>query len=175
METTVKMEDAMPSSPSGARHAFVPGPGRERAFRTALGQFPTGVTIVTTQTPQGVVGITANSFSSLSLDPPLVLWSPARASRRYGLFATAPRFSIHILSDQQAELCTHFTRDGAPPAPGTLAAPLEDALVRLDCTFHASHEGGDHTIIVGRVEAIEMREGAPLLFHAGQLARLAQG
>jgi flavin reductase (DIM6/NTAB) family NADH-FMN oxidoreductase RutF len=169
------MEDAMPPAPTGAHHAFVPGPGREREFRTALGQFPTGVTVVTTETPQGLVGITANSFSSLSLDPPLVLWSPARASRRYGVFAEARQFSIHILSDQQSELCTHFTRDGALPEPGTLAAPLEDALVRLDCTFHASHDGGDHTIIVGHVQAVQMRAGTPLLFHAGQLATLARG
>jgi flavin reductase (DIM6/NTAB) family NADH-FMN oxidoreductase RutF len=164
------MDDALPPT---QRHAFAPGPGLERAFRDALGLYPTGVTIITTQTPQGLVGITANSFSSLSLDPPLVLWSPARASRRFEVFAKAQQFSIYILGQEQGDLCSHFTRDGAEPAPGATATTLHDALVRLDCRLHASHDGGDHLLIIGRVEQVEMRQGAPLAFHAGKLAQVA--
>ena len=154
------------------RQSFAPAPGQERAFRDALGLYPTGVTVITTSTAQGIVGITANSFASLSLDPPLVLWSPARASRRFEVFATAQEFSIHVLAADQGDLCAHFTRDGTPPPAGSAAGSLEDALVRFDCRLHASHDGGDHLLFIGLVTRVEMRKGAPLAFHAGKLAQI---
>jgi len=162
-----------PATTHAPRQSFAPGPGQERGFRDALGLYPTGVTVITTRTPQGIVGITANSFASLSLDPPLVLWSPARASRRFEVFATAQEFSIHILAADQGDLCAHFTRDGAPPTPGSGIGTLEEALARFDCRLHASHDGGDHLLIIGRVERVEMRQGAPLVFHAGKLAQIS--
>jgi len=82
----------------------------ERAFRYALGRFATGVTIVTCNGPDGPMGITANSFASLSLDPPLVLWSPAKSSRRYDAFVNAPEFAIHVASYDQLDLCRDFAK-----------------------------------------------------------------
>lgn len=147
---------------------FVPGPDTQRAFRDALGAFATGVTVITTDGPEGPVGITANSFASLSLDPPLVLWSPARASRRFAIFAGAERFAIHVLGADGTEVARHFTRTGDLPEGG-----LGAVLARFDCARHAVHEGGDHALIVGRVLRAWHAPGAPLVFHAGRFGGFA--
>ena len=158
---------------------FVPGPGSERRFRDALGAYATGVTVITTATGHGPLGMTANSFASLSLDPPLVLWSPARSSRRFGAFTTAPPFAIHILAAEQHALCRHFARQGhdfdlpgvalnaqgVPVLPGCLAV--------FECAREAVHDGGDHAIVVGRVLAARSRPGAPLVFSAGAMGGFA--
>lgn len=83
----------------------------ERAFRTALGAYATGVTIVTVPSDDGPIGITANSFASVSLDPPLVLWSPAKGSKRFPYFSGAPHFAIHVLDAHQQDICNRFTKD----------------------------------------------------------------
>ncbi|WP_341211583.1 flavin reductase family protein [uncultured Limimaricola sp.] len=159
---------------------FVPDAGNTRLLRDAFGRFATGVTIVTVAGEEGPVAITANSFSSLSLDPPLVLWSPDRGSRRFEHFAHATNYVIHVLAEGQAELCFGVSKDawklgehdlelneaGVPVIPGALA--------RFDCTREATHEGGDHVIVVGRVDRCELRDGAPLVFYAGKTVRLAQ-
>jgi flavin reductase (DIM6/NTAB) family NADH-FMN oxidoreductase RutF len=154
---------------------FTPGPETAREFRTALGQFATGVTLVSTTGPDGgPMGFVANSFASLSLDPPLVLWSPAIASRRYPVFAAAQHFSIHILGRDHGDLPTRFARDGAgftglPWQPSPEGAPtLAGTLARFDCIQHATHPGGDHLIIVGRVLRVTLEEGTPLIFAQGQ-------
>lgn len=158
---------------------FVPGLETQRQFRDALGAYATGVTIVTTMTEQGVVGITANSFASLSLDPPLVLWSPARSSSRFGIFQAAERFAIHVLSAENAELCKHFTKNAQLPValddPMDLAARVPGALSVFDCTREAAHDGGDHVIIVGRVQSVLTNAGAPLVFHAGRFGAFSAG
>ena len=92
--------------------SFTPDKDTERLFRNTLGRFATGVTVITTMTDQGPLGITANSFASVSLDPPLVLWSPAKASRRFPAFAEAEHYAIHVLSEEQIDLCRRFSRDG---------------------------------------------------------------
>ena len=157
--------------------SFTPSKDTEREFRDALGRFATGVTVVTCATEQGPLGITANSFASVSLDPPLVLWSPARASRRFPAYEAAERYAIHILGDDQIDLCRRFSRDGfdfdgldwAHDADGV---PLIDGcLARFDCARTAAHDGGDHLIVVGRVLEAEHREGAPLLFASGSYGR----
>lgn len=144
-----------------------------RAYRAALGTFATGVTIITIQTQGGPVGITANSFASVSLDPALILWSPAKSSNRFSLFQSAPRFAVHVLADNQSDLAMAFTRSkdafdgldwslsgaGTPIIPGCLA--------RFDCDTHASHDAGDHVIILGQVHEVSHRSGSPLVFHAG--------
>lgn len=142
---------------------FEPGPATARAFRDALGSFSTGVTVITTDGPDGPVGITANSFASLSLDPPLVLWSPARSSSRFALFEGAARFAIHVLGAAQQDVALHFTRNGTLPLTG-----LGPVLARFDCARHAVHEGGDHAIVVGRVLRVWHRAGAPLVFQSGR-------
>ena len=145
-----------------------------RALRDALGRYATGVTIVTAQRPQGPVGITANSFTSVSLDPPLVLWCPARRSSRFAAFAEAPTYAIHVLAADQLELCRRFARSGAdfadlPSGTTPEGAPiLQGVLARFDCRAHAIHDGGDHAILVGQVLRATTREGDPLLFWGGR-------
>ncbi len=156
---------------------FTPGPETSRAFRDALGQFATGVTIVTCRTPAGPVGITANSFASVSLDPPLVLWSPARSSRRFPAFEAAESYAIHILGSDQQQVCGAFVRDGAAFtavdwSENDAGVPLiEGCLARFECTRTATHDGGDHLIIVGRVDRASLRTGDPLLFASGSYGR----
>jgi flavin reductase (DIM6/NTAB) family NADH-FMN oxidoreductase RutF len=157
--------------------AFTPGPDTARAFRDALGCFATGVTIITCKTEDGPLAIAANSFSSLSLDPALVLWSPAKASRRFPAFNAATHYAIHVLTADQAALCQTFARDGAAFdgvawVPGAHGVPLIDGcLARFECTRHAIHDGGDHVIIVGEVTQAEMTQGAPLVFSKGSYGR----
>lgn len=154
--------------------SFTPGPRTARAFRDALGRFATGVTVVTCDTEMGPLGITANSFASLSLDPPLVLWSPARASRRFNAFATADRYAIHILSTTQQDLCRRFATEGFDFSgfdwtPSVHDVPLfGNCLARFECVRLAVHDGGDHAIIVGHVTAAEVSDGEPLLFAGGR-------
>ncbi len=156
---------------------FVPGPETEREFRDALGRFATGVTLVTAAGPHGPVGFTANSFAGLSLDPPLVLWAPARHAQRHGIMTRAEHFSIHVLRAEQRGLVKLFHRGGPGFAGlGHRTSPegvpvLSDALARFDCRHHALFDGGDHSIIVGRVLRAELREGAPLVFSAGHYGK----
>ena len=157
--------------------AFTPNKDTERAFRDALGRFATGVTVVTTLSDQGPLGITANSFASVSLDPPLVLWSPARSSRRFPAYEGATRYAIHILGENQADICRRFSRDGLDFdgldwSSNSDGVPLiANCLARFDCVREAAHDGGDHLIVVGRVLSAEFRNGAPLLFAAGNYGR----
>ncbi len=156
-----------------AMQAFTPGPETARAFRDALGRFATGVTVVTAPSPAGPLGITANSFASVSLDPPMVLWSPAKSSARFGVFSTAPRFAIHVIGAEQADVATRFVRNGRAFeglnwALGAGGVPLiAGCLARFECDLAATHDGGDHLIVLGNVLAAEMREGTPLVFCSG--------
>ncbi len=149
-----------------------------RAFRDALGAYATGVTVITTATEAGPVGITANSFASVSLDPPLVLWMPAKSSNRYRHFAAAEHFAIHVLDGHQHDICNAFTRnwsafDGLDWAPDDNGVPvIEGCLARFDCRLHATHDAGDHAIILGRVLRAWSRPGLPLLFQAGRFVSL---
>lgn len=154
---------------------FTPGPETAADFRAALGRFATGVTVVTAWGQDGrPVGMTANSFASLSLDPPLVLWSPARASMRFAAFSAAKGFSVHVLDDSQLDLARHFTKsghfpEGSEPRRGADDLPiLSEALARFDCRTEARYDGGDHQILVGRVLHAHARDGAPLLFLRGK-------
>lgn len=146
----------------------------KRAFRAALGRYATGVTVVTTAGPRGPVGMTANSFTSVSLEPPLVLWCPAKSSARCAAFTAASHYAIHVLAADQLDLCHRFSRsggnfDGLDPAETPEGLPqLPDCLARFDCAAHAVHDGGDHAILVGRVLRACVRQGTPLLFWHGR-------
>jgi len=150
----------------------------QRAFRDALGAYATGVTIVTTASADGPIGITANSFASVSLNPPLVLWSPAKSSKRFKYFTGAKHFAVHILDGHQQQLCNGFTRDksafdGLDWAANDDGVPLiNGCLARFECTLDAEHDAGDHTIIVGRVTGASAREGLPLLFQGGRFVSI---
>lgn len=157
--------------------SFTPSADTQREFRDALGRFATGVTVVTTPTGHGPLGITANSFASVSLDPPLVLWSPARASRRFPAFAAAERYAIHVLGADQIDLCRRFSKegldfDGLDWKPAGDGVPLiAGCLARFHCARVSAHDGGDHLIIVGRVLEAQHRDGQPLLFSCGSYGR----
>jgi len=161
--------------------SFAPGPGTTGLYRQALGRFVTGVTVVTTDSPLGAVGLTVNSFASVSLEPPLVLWCPSRSSKRFASFANAAHFSIHVLGEEQLPLSRKFasgaglfddlqpdwTPEGVPVLPGTLA--------RFDCALHARHDGGDHVIVVSLVLRASFRPGAPLVFSGGDYGQFSSG
>lgn len=149
--------------------------GDPRAFRDALGRFATGVTVVTALDAEGApAGITANSFASLSLDPPLVLWSPARRSRRFPTFTQADAFAVHVLAADQQAACDAFVRpEGAFDAVRWSDGPerlplLEGCLARFLCRRQAVLDGGDHAVVVGRVWRAERGSGAPLVFQGGR-------
>lgn len=150
-----------------------------RAYRDALGRFATGVTVITAQGPNGPLGFTANSFASVSIDPRLVLWSPAKTSGRFGVFSTATHYAIHVLADHQRDLCQRFAKGDAGFADlahgvNAQGVPiLADVLARFDCVQHATHDGGDHLIVVGRVLSFELSPGTPLLFSQGRLCLVA--
>jgi flavin reductase (DIM6/NTAB) family NADH-FMN oxidoreductase RutF len=158
---------------------FVPDADHARAYRDALGRFPTGVCVITTNGPHGPMGFTANSFASLSLDPPLVLWSPARSATRYPVFASAQTYAIHVLGADQQDIAARFVRggagfDGLPANVSDHGVPvIAGTPVRFDCEQAATHDGGDHLIIVGRVIRVTVCPGAPLVFAAGQYGRVS--
>lgn len=149
-----------------------------REFRNALGAFTTGVTIVTTRDAAGRdVGLTVNSFNSVSLEPPLVLWSLARSSASLAAFVEAPYFAVHILGARQEALSNLFARRGADKFAGLELArghgdvPLLDGCAaRFECRTAYRHEGGDHEIFVGEVLSFEHFDQAPLVFQKGGYA-----
>lgn len=147
----------------------------QRDLRDAFGLFATGVTVVTAVRPDGErVGVTANSFTSVSLEPALLLWCLASASSGAPAFTPGAEFAVHVLAHHQVDLALNFARrthDKFPAGSGARARPhpphLPDALCRFDCRVHAVHTGGDHLIIVGEVRDIVRAPGTPLAFHAG--------
>lgn len=153
---------------------FVPGPVTERVFRDALGCFATGVTLVTIESAEGPMGFAANSFAAVSIEPALVLWSPAKASRRFGHYLAVQHYAIHVLPIEARGLLGRFARDGAGFAGldftrNAEGVPLLDqAVARFECRQHAIHDGGDHAIIVGEVLRATHRGGDALMFHQGQ-------
>jgi flavin reductase (DIM6/NTAB) family NADH-FMN oxidoreductase RutF len=165
------------AEPDRSMKRFVPGPERQREFRDALGRFATGVTVVTTITDEGPVGITANSFSSVSLDPPIVLWSIGRHSRRFPAFERCERFAVHVLGADQIDLSRRFARSGdaftgLEHDRNEHGVPLlRGCLSRFECERFAAHDGGDHVIMVARVNAASLANGEPLLFAAGGYGR----
>lgn len=149
-----------------------------RQFRNALGHFATGVTVVTTLTDTGEpIGVTVNSFSSLSLEPPLILWNLGKNAYSLTAFDAAPRFVVHVLSSDQQELSDRFARAasgkfaGVDTKPGLGGVPLLAGCAAVfECTTEHRYDGGDHRIIVGRVEHFEVSDRLPLLFYRGRYA-----
>jgi 3-hydroxy-9,10-secoandrosta-1,3,5(10)-triene-9,17-dione monooxygenase reductase component len=155
-----------------------PAPTIDRKeFRSALGAFATGVTIVTTRHEGIDVGLTANSFNSVSLDPPMVLWSLGKTSLSLPHFAAAAHFAVHILSDEQEALSARFATRGADKF-GAVAFQrghhdlplLTGCVARFQCRKLFEYEGGDHVIFVGEVVAFDHVGKRPLLFHGGRYA-----
>jgi len=149
-----------------------------RAFRSALGTFTTGVTIITARAEDGTrVGLTANSFNSVSLEPPMVLWSLAKNSRSLPVFETADFWTVHILSCEQDDLSNRFASrsddkfGGLDLDEGIGGVPmLQDCTARFQCKASFKYEGGDHIIFVGEVVEFDRSEKLPLVFHGGKYA-----
>ncbi|MEL6127087.1 MAG: flavin reductase family protein [Pseudomonadota bacterium] len=155
-------------------------PEDKAALRRALGTFATGVTIVTATAPDGTpAGFTANSFTSVSLEPPLLLVCLAHTAVSYRLFCETESFAVNVLEEGQEETAKRFATRGAdkfeqtPWKPGTRGAPLIDgSLARFDCAMHARVEAGDHDILMGRVLGFSVHDGAALLYHQGAFRRI---
>jgi flavin reductase (DIM6/NTAB) family NADH-FMN oxidoreductase RutF len=162
----------------------VPAEFDAKAFRRALGFFPTGVAIMTTVDRDGTpVGLTCNSFSSVSLEPPLVLWSLRSQSRLLDVFRQAGRFAINVLSEGQKDLSTRFASSaltdkfaGVPYVPGVLGVPLiESSGARFECSLHAEHTLGDHVLFIGKVERFDQIDSdSALVFHRGAYVALSR-
>lgn len=153
-----------------------------RELRNALGRFATGVCLITLETSEGeCIALTANSFSSVSLDPPLVLWSLQNNSDVFDHYAQGQHFAINILSSDQQSLSDAYAKkgehslDASHYKAGVKGAPvIHGALVSFECELEATHEGGDHLIIVGRVHDMTAADGGdPLLFFSGAYRGLA--
>ena len=152
-----------------------------KEFRTALGRFATGVTVVAAKTPTEARGMTANAFSSLSLDPPLILVCYDNKAASLGVVRAAKKFSVNFLAEDQREMSDWFaggSRDaadqfaGIPHKIGGNGAPrLTGCLGVLECDLHGELPGGDHTVVIGRVTGIELDDQTPprppLLFYGG--------
>lgn len=149
-------------------------------FRTALGSFVTGVTIVTARDAKGrPFGLTANSFNSVSLDPPMVLWSLSLQSGSLPVFRDADNWAVHVLAADQQGMSDRFAMpgrdkfDGLDIDDGPEGAPLlEGYAARFGCRARFEYEGGDHAIFLGEVIDFDRREVEPLIYHSGRYGRV---
>jgi flavin reductase (DIM6/NTAB) family NADH-FMN oxidoreductase RutF len=152
-------------------------------FRRALAQFGSGVTAVTTRDAAGKpMGLTVTAFSSVSLDPPLVLICVDARSETHAGFRASSAFGVSVLAEDQEQVSRHFAWSGPDKftrtrlVEGATGVPLvADALVHLECRVVAAHAAGDHTIYVGEIVALSTRPGRPLLYHQGRYRRLDEG
>ena len=156
----------------------------QRQFRNALGCFATGVTVVTAPVEHGdPVGMTVSSFNSVSLDPPLVLFSIARTAHSLGALENAGAYAVNVLASDQADLSNRFARAGelkwagVPHHRGWGDAPiLEGALASFECEPFAVYEGGDHLVFLGRVMRHQSDpDGSPLVYFRGGYGAIAAG
>jgi flavin reductase (DIM6/NTAB) family NADH-FMN oxidoreductase RutF len=162
---------------------FHPATAEAQLLREALGRFATGVTVVTTLGSKGPMGMTVNSFSSVSLEPPLVLWSAAKSSTRHAGFVAARHWAVHVLGAEQLDTCLRFTRggaqfDGLDNVTSAEGVPiLPGAAARFDCEAHAAHDAGDHTVMIGRVLRVTVAGPGdhPLVFAAGRFGQFEPG
>ncbi|MGW2342256.1 flavin reductase family protein [Streptomyces sp. NPDC001661] len=172
----------MPSLTASEPFTRAAAPPTAEDFTSALSRVPSPVTVVTTKDADSRCwGFTASSFTSLSLDPPLVLVCPAKTSRSHHAFVTARRFMINVLAAEQEEIARHFARpqldkfaDGAMTVCEFDLPGLPSASARLACTLYDVLDGGDHSILVGRVEAVHVGEKEPLVYFDRGFAQLAR-
>lgn len=151
-------------------------------FRDALGHFATGITVITAMDDEGPVGLAANSFTSVSLDPPLVLFCPSKTSLTWERIERAGSFAVNILDDSQESVCRVFATPGEDRFARVAwhlspnGSPLlDDVHAFLDCVIHEVHDGGDHWIVVGRVIDLGIDANAgPLLYYRGEYGRLGE-
>jgi len=151
-----------------------------RELRDALGRFPTGVCLITVDDPHsGPLALTANSFASVSLEPPLVLWSIQNGSECFREYTECEHFGISVLNSSQEQLSNHYARrthhriESPGFAVDARGVPLlQEAVAWFSCRLHALHEGGDHTVIVGQVLEFSSTQANPLVFYQGGYDRV---
>ncbi len=178
MSSSSQPVHALPVPPAPASCAD--GTFDVRAFRNILGSFPTGVTVITTlSATREPVGLTANSFNSLSLEPPLILWSLKSTSPSLAHFEKCPNFAINILAQGQLQLSQRFAKpipdkfSGVDWKAGACGVPvLGGCAAVLECTTVSMQEAGDHVLFIGRVDRFEGLSHPPLAFHAGRYRQL---
>lgn len=155
--------------------ALVPGDVDGFALRSCLARFATGVTVVATDGPEGRVGMTVNSFTAVSLEPPLVLVSILKTARRHDAFVGRP-FAVNVLGAEQELLARHFAGrpvvEAVPWDESSDVPRLRGALAVVECAPWAAYGGGDHTLVLGRVESFSYREGDALGYFCGRFVRL---
>ena len=175
------MANGQMDSGSADKNDLAEAQDTHRDFRDALGQFATGVTVITTLDAAGrALGITVNSFSSVSLEPPLILWSLERSSYVATPFTACTHFAVNVLAADQKDLALRFALtdhnkyDGVATEDGLHGLPLiKGALAHFECGLDQTFPGGDHVILLGRVERFsKSQDGDPLIFHKGELAGL---
>jgi flavin reductase (DIM6/NTAB) family NADH-FMN oxidoreductase RutF len=160
-----------------------PSPGRilhPEEFRKACSRYATGIAVATVEGPDGKPhGLTVNSLTSVSIEPPLLLVCIAKTATAYTAFQAARGFAINILREEQIDLSQHFAAskeerfEGLAWRFGLYGAPVLDGVLAVaECAMHTSFDGGDHTIFIGLVEHAEAHEGAPLLYFASAYRRL---
>lgn len=149
------------------------------SFRSVLGHFATGITVITAMDGDEPVGIAANSFTSVSLDPPLVLFCAAKTSSTWPRIQRAGHFCVNVLDEHQEPISRLFAQKGADRfgqikwERGERGPILHDVHAYLDCTIEAEHDAGDHVIVVGRVQQLGLdADAGPLLFYQGRYGRL---
>jgi flavin reductase (DIM6/NTAB) family NADH-FMN oxidoreductase RutF len=144
-------------------------------LRQVMGHFATGVTIITTFNKDGQMhGLTANAFTSVSLEPPLLLISVDKKAESYPAFEESKVFTVNILADEQEALSRKFAVSGGNKFEGVAyrrgangTAILDGTLAHIECTLYAAYEGGDHSLYLGEIQEAEVREGKPLVFYRG--------
>ncbi len=167
-------EPVMETKPTVDAHPVIDA----RQFRNVLGQFCTGITVITAFGDDAApIGFACQSFAALSLDPPLVLFCPTKASRSWAAIEKSGRFCVNILAEEQQQLCARFGSREPDKFAGTLwhtseleLPVLDDALATIQCTVDSVVDGGDHYIVIGRVQVLSEStdSGRPLLFYRGQ-------
>lgn len=161
---------------SDDQHAF-----DDAKYRQVLGHFPTGVCVITAMTDEGPAGMAIGSFSSLSLDPPLVLFCPARTSGSWARIRAASKFCVNVLAEDQEDVCRVFASSAADKfaeigwkKSGNGAPRIDGVLAHIDCDIDSILDGGDHDICVGRVSELDVaHEGSALVFFRGGYGRVA--
>lgn len=155
----------------------MPAPDGHKEFRAALGLFATGVAVVTSRAPTGKdIGLTITSFNSVSLDPPMVLWSLGRSSSNYPAFSSVDAFAVHVLSAEQEQVCRQFSTSGIDRfagldcTRGLSGVPLIPGCAAVfECEVCHRYEGGDHVIVVGKVLSFASSHQVPLVFWRGRI------